>query len=113
GGAAEDWRRLQTELTGPRLHAYEASRRRAGILQESFDLRPLDGRDILVHQIEARDPQAAARRLLTSADPFDHWLREQATEILGTDPWSRLADSATTGTAHTWASVTSELAAAD
>ncbi|QIY60582.1 ester cyclase [Streptomyces sp. RPA4-2] len=113
GGAAEGWRRLQAELAGPRLHAYEASRRRAGILRESFDLRPLDGRDVLVHQIEARDPQAAARRLLTSADPFDHWLREQATAVLGTDPWTRLADSDTTGTGHTWASVTSELAAAD
>ncbi|MGW3852204.1 hypothetical protein [Streptomyces fagopyri] len=95
------------------VHAYEASRRRAGILQESFDLRPLAGQDVLVHQIEARDPQAAARRLLTSADPFDQWLRERATEVLGTDPWAGLAENGTTATGHTWASVTTELAAAD
>ncbi|XES01483.1 ester cyclase [Streptomyces sp. S1D4-11] len=106
------WRALQAELAGQRLRAYEASRRRAGILQESFALQPLGSQDVLVHRIEARDPQGAARRLAASADPFDSWLRQEAAAVLGTDPWTHLAANAAQE-GHTWMSVTSELTTAD
>ncbi|MGW1505117.1 ester cyclase [Streptomyces mirabilis] len=111
-GAAGAWHALQAELAGARLRAYEASRRRAGILQESFALQVLGGQDVLVHRIEARDPQGAARRLAASADPFDSWLRQEAAAVLGTDPWTHLAANAAPAD-HTWMSVTSELTTAD
>ncbi len=67
---------------------------------------------MLVHRIEARDPQGAARRLAASADPFDSWLRQEAAAVLGTDPWTHLAANAAPA-GHTWMSVTSELTTTD
>ncbi|MCM1971848.1 MULTISPECIES: ester cyclase [unclassified Streptomyces] len=117
GGAAR-WKDVQAEFSGPRLREYEASRRRAGILQESFALQRLGDRDVLVHRLEARDPAGAAKRLGQSRDAFDVWLREAAAEALGADPWESFAAEhaehagKTAEREHTWSSVTSELSSA-
>jgi steroid delta-isomerase-like uncharacterized protein len=108
-GRTARWRELQAELAGPRLRAYEASRRRAGILQESFAVQELAGQDVVLHQVEARDPVAAARRLRDSADPFDVWLREETREVFGADPWTAFAEGRAAEQGHGWSSVASEL----
>ncbi len=91
-GMTARWRELQDELAGPRLREYEASRRRVGIVQESFTKQEMDGKEVAIHLVEARDPGRAGRRLTDSADTFDAWLRERAVEVHGLDPWARLAD---------------------
>ncbi|MGW2522783.1 ester cyclase [Streptomyces sp. NPDC001617] len=100
-GKADRWRELQAELAGPRLAEYEASRRRAGIVRESFWLQH-DGAECVVHYLEARNPATAGRRLLGSQTPFDSWLRAAAHEIYGTDPWALLADGGTAAAGHAW-----------
>ncbi|MGV9290781.1 ester cyclase [Streptomyces sp. NPDC003719] len=106
---AERWARVRAELAGDRLRAYEASRGRAGVRRESFTTRELDGRQVVVLQLESRDPAAAARRLRDSQDAFDQWLRAEATAVFGTDPWAELADAGTAGQEHLWTSVTAEI----
>lgn len=81
------WHRLNTELAGPRLREYEASRRRLGIGHEVFRVVPgTDGDQVAVY-FEAKDPARAAGLWEASEDPFDQWLRERVREIHGTDPW--------------------------
>lgn len=108
-GRAERWARVQAELSGARLREYEASRRRAGILQESFAVQELGGRDVVVLRVEARDPAGAAKRLRESGDAFDVWFREEAAEVFGTDPWARFTDGGAAEQGHSWSSVTAEL----
>ncbi|MEU7553056.1 ester cyclase [Streptomyces sp. NPDC044571] len=112
-GRAGRWAQVQEQLAGARLRAYEASRRRAGILQESFAVQELGGQDVVVLQLEARDPAGAAKRLRDSEDAFDLWLRQEAAEVFGTDPWARLAQGGAAAQGHSWSSVTAELAAKD
>jgi predicted ester cyclase len=100
-GRADRWRELQAELAGPRLAEYEASRRRAGIVRESFWLQQ-DSAECVVHYVEARNPAIAGRRLLGSEEPFDVWLRGAVREVYGTDPWALLAEGGTAGAGHTW-----------
>jgi predicted ester cyclase len=92
-GKAERWRELQDELAGPRLRDYEESRRRVGVVHESFHRQDWDGAQLAVHTLEARDPARAARRLRDSDHPFDAWLRDAAIDVHGFDPWSRLTES--------------------
>ncbi|MDO0937278.1 ester cyclase [Streptomyces sp. DG2A-72] len=109
-GRAEAWKRLQAELSGPRLREYEASRRRAGIVKESFWKQDSNGTEVVVHSLEARDPGLAGRRLRESKDPFDIWLRETALDVYGIDPWAELAEGRAAEAGHGWSSVTAELA---
>lgn len=91
-GKADRWRELQDELAGPRLHDYEKSRRRVGVVRESFHRQDCEGAQFAMHSLESRDPAGAARRLRDSDHPFDRWLREAAIDVHGFDPWTRLAD---------------------
>lgn len=102
-GKSEAWHLLQEQLSGPRLREYEASRRRVGIVQESFSLQERDGGPLVVHRLVARDPSRAARRFAESADPFDLWLRQQAQDIHGADPWAEIAAGRTAVAGHGWA----------
>lgn len=108
-GAAARWKETEAELSGPRLRAYEASRRRAGVVHESIAVQQLDGKDVVVLRVEARDPAAAARKLNESTDAFDAWLRAAAVEALGADPWAVLATGQRAEQGHVWSSVNSEL----
>lgn len=86
------WRDLQTELRTSRLHDFQETRRRVGVVRESFSLQETDGTLLVIHVLEARDPKRAARRLCTSTDPFDTWLSEQVRQIHGADPWRLIAE---------------------
>jgi predicted ester cyclase len=110
-GRLARWKEIQAEISGARLREYEASRRRAGILQESFAEQEVWGRHAVVLRFEARDPAGAAKRLRDSADPFDVWLRGAAAEVFGADPWARIAEGGGAEQGHDWASVTTELTA--
>ena len=101
-GKSERWHSLQEELSGPRLREYEASRRRVGIVQESFALQEPDSRPLVVHRLEARDPYRAARRLHESTEPFDVWLRHETQDVHGVDPWAEIADDAAAVPGHEW-----------
>lgn len=107
-GRAARFAELRAELAGPRLRGYEASRRRAGVLEESFDLRVVDGREVVVHRIEARDALAAARKLVSSSEPFDVWLRESAAEVFELDPAEALVGAAQVSDGWAWSSVNSQ-----
>ncbi|EIV94861.1 ester cyclase [Frankia sp. QA3] len=108
-GRAEQWRALQAQLAGPRLRDYEASRRRVGIVRESFWKQEAGDVEMVVHTLEARDPRLAGRRLRDSDHPFDGWLREAARAVYGADPWAELAAGRTAERGHGWASVGGEL----
>jgi predicted ester cyclase len=96
------WAVLQAELHGPRLREYEASRRRVGIVRESFQ-PDATGAGTVVHHVEARDPQRAGQRLSTSEEPFDSWLRACARDVFGVDPWAALATVGSAATpVHDW-----------
>ncbi|MEU6071330.1 MULTISPECIES: ester cyclase [Streptomyces] len=110
-GKTERWAEVQAELGGSRRLAYEASRRRVGIVQESFAVQNVGGQDVVVLQVESRDPALSGRKLRDSADGFDVWLREAATEVFGSDPWAALAEGGAAEQGHQWSSVTSELVA--
>ncbi|MEU5083600.1 MULTISPECIES: ester cyclase [Streptomyces] len=100
-GKTEAWHRLNSELAGPRLREYEASRRRLGIGREVFRPLPGTGEGQVAVYFETDDPARTARRWANSEDPFDQWLRERIHDIHGTDPW--LADQAAGDTAgHSW-----------
>ncbi|MBT2212407.1 ester cyclase [Actinomadura sp. NEAU-AAG7] len=100
-GCEGRWRTLRHELASTRLREYEESRRRTGIVRESFWLRRAGETDVVIHYLEARDPRLAGRRLRDSAEPFDTWLRGVATELHGLDPWAELAGGATPAV-HAW-----------
>ncbi|MFD7028969.1 ester cyclase [Streptomyces sp. NPDC059917] len=110
-GRAERWQEVQAQLSGERLREYEASRRRAGILQESFAVQELGGRSVVVLQLEARDPAGAAKRLRESGNAFDVWLRGAAGEVFGADPYAALAEGGAAEQGHGWSSVGAELVA--
>ncbi|MFE0510520.1 ester cyclase [Streptomyces sp. NPDC058964] len=108
-GKGDRWAEVQAELAGPRRLAYEASRRRVGIVQESFAVQNVGGQDVVVLQVESRDPALSGRKLRDSSDGFDVWLREAAAEVFGSDPWAALAGGDAAEQGHRWSSVTSEL----
>ncbi len=87
----QDWRMLHGELAAGRRLEYDGSRRRLGIVRESFSLQQAGDDPVVVHLLEARSPRAAARRAATSADGFDSWLRETARALHGFDPWAAIA----------------------
>jgi steroid delta-isomerase-like uncharacterized protein len=111
-GQIEQEKALHAELAGPKLREYEASRRRVGVVQESFWQQDQDGVPVVVHSLEARDPKLAGRRLRDSQHPFDVWLHQVAVEVYGVDPWAQLADGHSAEAAQTWTSVATELAPA-
>ncbi|TXS01807.1 ester cyclase [Streptomyces sp. col6] len=108
-GTAARWKAVEAELTGPRLRAYEASRRRAGVVHESLTVQELEGREVVVLRVEARDPALAARRLAESSEEFDAWLRTAALDAFGADPWAALGARKDAEPGHVWSSVNSEL----
>ncbi|GGJ51379.1 ester cyclase [Streptomyces brasiliensis] len=110
-GKAERWAAVQAELGAARRPAYEASRRRAGIVRESFARQRVGGQDVVVLQVESRDPALSGRKLRDSAHEFDVWLRDAAAEVFGSDPWAALAEGGAAEQGHLWSSVTSELVA--
>jgi predicted ester cyclase len=110
-GKSERWAEVQAELDTSRRTAYDASRRRVGIVQESFAVQNVGGQDVVVLQVESRDPALSGRKLRDSADEFDVWLRAAAVEVFGSDPWAALADGGAAAQGHHWSNVTSELVA--
>ncbi|MFJ3235658.1 ester cyclase [Streptomyces sp. NPDC086787] len=108
-GRAGRWAEVQAELAGPRRLDYEASRRRAGIVQESFAVQRVGAQDVAVLRLESRDPALSGRKLRDSGHEFDAWLRTAAVEVFGTDPWAALADRAAAEQGHHWSNVAAEL----
>ena len=96
------WRELDALLSGARMAEFQASRRRVGAVRESFSCQYSDGGALVLQTLEARDPGRAARRLTTSKDPFDLWLSARAKEILGVDPWLRIAEGETADNGLDW-----------
>lgn len=108
-GKADRWAEVQAELTGARRLDYEASRRRVGIVQESFAVQRIGEQDVVVLQVESRDPALSGRKLRDSKDAFDAWLRAVAVEVFGGDPWAALAENGAAAQGHHWSNVSSEI----
>jgi hypothetical protein len=72
-------------MHGERKAAFEASRKRLGVVREAVWIQPTPVGDVAVFYLEADDLQAASRGLATSTDPFDTWFRELTREIHGID----------------------------
>jgi len=92
-GQAEAWRRLAQELIGSRCAAHTASRGGLGIQGEMIGLAEGRAGELVIVRLVAGDPEAALRGLAGSAQPFDHWFREQWLALAGCE----LARSARTG----------------
>jgi hypothetical protein len=84
-GKTEDWREFCEEIHRVHRHAYEESRRHAGITREIFRLQRTAQGDIAIMYIEAEDPQEAFREIGRSDRPFDRWFREWILECHGLD----------------------------
>lgn len=82
-GKLEAWRRFCQELQGARRPAYEASRRRLGIIHEQFALVQTPIGDAALASIEAADVGRALSELAASEHPFDRWFKAQLLELHG------------------------------
>ena len=83
-GKLDQWQELKAQLMGPRRDAYEASRKRMGVQEQSFLQRTPNG-DLVILVFEGADPAGAMAKMAGSKDPFDEWMAQQAQEIHGID----------------------------
>lgn len=70
---------------GDRRSAYEASRKRLGIISEAVWIQPTADGDVAVAHVVADDLEAAFKGMGTSEDPFDRWFRQHCVEVHGLD----------------------------
>jgi len=84
-GKVEAWRRFCQELSGSRLQAYEASRRRLGITLEQMALVDTKFGATATTTIEAHDVNRALGQIIASDLAFEHWYRERILELHGVD----------------------------
>src|SRR5215470_4372567 len=68
---------------GARKGAYQDARRCAGIIREAVWIQPGPGADVAVVYLEADDLAAAFTVVGTSAEPFDRWFRDHASQVHG------------------------------
>ena len=83
-GKLDQWQEMKAQMMGPRRDAYEASRRRIGLQEQSFLHRTPMG-DLVILVFEGPDVAGAMAKLASSKDPFDEWMVQQALEIHGLD----------------------------
>jgi hypothetical protein len=83
-GKLDQWQEMKAQMMGPRRDAYEASRRRVGVQEQSFLQRTPMG-DLVILVFEGPDVAGAMAKLASSKDPFDEWMVQQALEIHGMD----------------------------
>jgi hypothetical protein len=94
-GRLADWNDFVAELRGPRRVEWAESHRRRGIRRVVISTVGVDDRPLAVVLVDATDRQLAADRLESSEEPFDTWLRDRLSELLGASVDSAvLADTA-------------------
>lgn len=74
-------RAVAQDLMGPRHGEYVRARANLGIRREAVFLESTAMGDAAVFYWLADDPKASLRRLASSTDPFDAWLRGEAEQI--------------------------------
>ena len=82
-GKVEAWRRFCQELSGSRLQAYEASRRRLGISLERMALVDTIFGATAETTFEARDVAQAFGQIIASDLAFERWYRERILDLHG------------------------------
>lgn len=68
---------------GHRKAAFDASRRRHGILREEVWIQRVGDGDVAVVYVAANDLAAMFKGLATSQEPFDRWFREYVRDVHG------------------------------
>jgi hypothetical protein len=89
-GKLDAWHAFHNEMSGPRRHEHDASRRRMGATREVASLMRTPQGDFVCLYNEGEDLAQAFRVLAESTDPYDVWFRERAAEIHGmtAEMWS-------------------------
>ena len=82
-GTQERWRRLAQEVAGSRREQFAAFCQQAGITQVQVSVVQLQRNELLFITLHMQEPQQALSELVSSAQPFDRWLREQFQLLLG------------------------------
>jgi hypothetical protein len=82
-GRLAEWNDFVAELMGPRRVEWAESHRRRGIRRVVISTVGGDGRPLAVVLVDATDRSLAAGRLEVSVEPFDVWLRDRLTYLLG------------------------------
>ena len=82
-GTQERWRRLCQEVAGSRRDRFAASCQQVGITQVQVSVVQLRRNELLFITLDMQEPQQALSKLVSSAQPFDRWLREQFRLLLG------------------------------
>ena len=82
-GTQERWRRLAQEVAGSRREQFAAFCQQAGITQVQVSVVQLQHKELLFITLDMQDPQQTLLTLVSSAQPFDRWLREQFQRLLG------------------------------
>lgn len=82
-GKNESWRRFCQEIDGARRGAYEASRRRLGIVRETLRLVETRQGEAVLLTIEAADLGDALSGIASSSAPFDRWFRHKLQRLHG------------------------------
>jgi|SRR5579875_122232 hypothetical protein len=91
-GTEERWRRLCQEVAELRQDQFTVVCQQAGISQVQVRLLPLRHGELLLVNVQMREPQETHQVLLSSQTPFARWLREQVQGLLGWDVREALAD---------------------
>jgi hypothetical protein len=76
-GKTDAWKQAIAEMNGPRKAEMTASRRRAGLKQDSAWLQHTPHGDMTVVVWETDDVNKAFQSFMTSTDPFDEWFRSE------------------------------------
>ncbi|MEX2323093.1 MAG: hypothetical protein WEA29_04910 [Acidimicrobiia bacterium] len=82
-GRLAEWNDFVAELLGPRRIEWAESHRRRGIRRVVISTVSGDGPPLAVVLVDAADRRLAADGLKRSGEPFDVWLRERLTDLLG------------------------------
>src|ERR1700712_3251885 len=82
-GKLEKWRRFCQELLGIYYDAFQASRERLGIVQESTWYQSLPTGDLVIMYLEGLGREELFSALANSEHVFDRWLWEQLVDIHG------------------------------
>src|SRR5215469_4937090 len=79
----ERWRRLAQEVAGSRREQCAAFCQQAGITQVQVSVVQLLRNELLFITLDMQEPQQCLSELVSSAQPFERWLREQFQLLLG------------------------------
>lgn len=78
------WHAWMDDLRGARRDEFVASRRAAGVREQTF-LQPTPSGELVIVTLEGDDPLGSFAQMMSADDEFTRWFTAQANEAHGVD----------------------------